>query len=154
MASRVRIHAQGTPLTSIDHIGVAVTDLPAAIAFYESTLGFTVVHEETNEISGIKEVMLAVGDSGSFIQLLAPLTPESVIAKFLDRDGPGVQHIAFRVDDVEAAAAGFRRSGVRMLHDKPAIGTAGSLINFAHPKDCGGVLIELMQPQPEVGPTA
>jgi methylmalonyl-CoA/ethylmalonyl-CoA epimerase len=93
--------------------------------------------------------MLAVGDSGSCIQLLAPLSPESTIAKFLDRSGPGIQQVAYAVDDVQAAADALRAAGVRVLYDSPKRGTAGSLVNFCHPKDCGGVLIELVQAAPD-----
>ncbi len=132
-------------MTTLDHVGVAVVDLDAAIEFYSTSFGFKVVHEEVNESSGIKEVMLAIGDSDTCIQLLAPLNPQSVIAKFLDRAGPGVQHLAFRVDDLATASQKLRDSGVRVLHDEPVVGTAGSLINFGHPRDCGGVLIELVE---------
>jgi len=132
-------------LTRIDHVGIAVSDLDAAIDFYGRAFGLTVVHEEVNERQGVREAMLAVGDSGSFIQLLAPLTETSTIAKFLDRSGPGIQQIAYGVDDVEAAAATLRERGVRMLFDTAVEGTAGSLANFCHPKDCGGVLVELVQ---------
>ncbi len=132
-------------LTRIDHVGIAVPDLDAAIAFYESAFGLTKVHEEVNEEQGVREAMMAVGDSGSSIQLLAPLSPDSTIAKFIDRSGPGIQQIAYGVDDVEAAAAALRERGVRMLYPQAKRGTAGSLVNFAHPKDCGGVLVELVQ---------
>lgn len=132
-------------LTRIDHVGIAVADLEAAKLFYESAFGLTVVHEEVNEEQGVREAMLAVGDSGSCLQLLAPLTPDSTIAKFLDRSGPGIQQVAYGVDDVVAAADRLRKAGVRMLYDEPRRGTAGSLVNFAHPKDCGGVLVELVQ---------
>lgn len=138
-------------LTRIDHVGIAVPDLDAAIAFYSSAFGTRVVHEEVNEEQGVREAMLAVGDSGSCIQLLAPLGPDSTIAKFLDRSGPGIQQIAYGVDDVVAAADALRARGVRMLYDEPRIGTAGSLVNFAHPKDCGGVLVELVQSAPGSG---
>jgi methylmalonyl-CoA/ethylmalonyl-CoA epimerase len=132
-------------LTRIDHVGIAVSDLDAAIDFYGRAFGLRVVHEEVNERQGVREAMLAVGDSGSCIQLLAPLTPESTIAKFLDRSGPGIQQIAYGVDDIEAASAALREAGVRTLYDAAQVGTAGSLTNFCHPKDCGGVLIELVQ---------
>jgi methylmalonyl-CoA/ethylmalonyl-CoA epimerase len=132
--------------TAIDHIGVAVPDLDAAIAYYRDTFGMQVVHEEVNEEQGVREAMIAVGDSGSCIQLLAPLSPASTIAKFLDRNGPGVQQVAYRVDDVEAVAATLRARGVRLLYDQPKGGTAGSKVNFIHPKDAGGVLVELVQP--------
>jgi methylmalonyl-CoA/ethylmalonyl-CoA epimerase len=133
-------------LTCIDHVGIAVADLEAAKAFYERAFGLQVVHEEVNEEQGVREAMLAVGESGSCIQLLAPLTPESTIAKFLDRSGPGIQQVAYRVEDVRAVAERLTQAGVRMLYPEPRRGTAGSLVNFAHPKDCGGVLIELVQP--------
>ncbi|MBU6245287.1 MAG: methylmalonyl-CoA epimerase [Actinomycetales bacterium] len=132
-------------LTRIDHVGIAVADLEAAKAFYRDAFGLAVVHEEVNEEQGVREAMLAVGEGGSCIQLLAPLTPDSTIARFLDRSGPGIQQVAYGVDDVVAAAEHLRRAGVRMLYDAPRRGTAGSLVNFAHPKDCGGVLVELVQ---------
>jgi methylmalonyl-CoA/ethylmalonyl-CoA epimerase len=91
--------------------------------------------------------MLAVGDgAGPRLQLLAPLRPDSAIAKFLDRSGPGLQQLAYRVADVAAASAALRARGVRLLYDEPKPGTAGSRINFVHPKDAGGVLVELVQP--------
>jgi methylmalonyl-CoA/ethylmalonyl-CoA epimerase len=136
-------------LTRIDHVGIAVTDLDAAVDFYTRAFGLTKVHEEVNEEQGVREAMLAVGDSGSCIQLLAPLTPESTIAKFLDRSGPGIQQVAYAVDDVEATADALRKAGVRVLYESPKRGTAGSLVNFCHPKDCGGVLIELVQAAPD-----
>jgi methylmalonyl-CoA/ethylmalonyl-CoA epimerase len=138
---------QPDPLfTAIDHVGVAVHDLDAAIAFYRDTYGMRLVHEETNEEQGVREAMMAVGDSGSCVQLLAPLTPQSTIATFLDRSGPGVQQVAYRVDDVAAVSATLRERGMRLLYDEPRRGTAGSRINFLHPKDAGGVLVELVQP--------
>jgi methylmalonyl-CoA/ethylmalonyl-CoA epimerase len=132
--------------TAIDHVGIAVADLDAAIAFYETTFGMHVVHEETNEEQGVREAMVAVGDSGSCLQLLAPLTPESTIARFLDRSGPGLQQLAYRVTDVEAVSAVLRERGVRLLYDAPRRGTSDSRINFVHPKDAGGVLVELVEP--------
>ena len=99
--------------TAIDHVGVAVADLDAAIAWYRDVFGMRLAHEEVNEEQGVREAMMAVGDSGSHVQLLAPLTPESTIARFLDRSGPGVQQVAYRVDDVEAVAATLRARGVR-----------------------------------------
>jgi methylmalonyl-CoA/ethylmalonyl-CoA epimerase len=127
-------------------VGIAVPDLDAAITFYQNAFGMQVVHEEVNAEQGVREAMLAVGDA-DFLQLLAPLSQESTIARFLDRSGPGIQQIAYRVRDVRAAADQLRAAGVRMLYDEPKNGTAGSLVNFAHPKDCGGVLVELVQPK-------
>ncbi|MEO5981603.1 MAG: methylmalonyl-CoA epimerase [Pedococcus sp.] len=132
--------------TAIDHVGIAVADLDAAIAFYRDTYGMTLAHEEVNEEQGVREAMMAVGGSGSHIQLLAPLSPESTIAKFLDRSGAGVQQVAYRVEDVEAVSAVLRGRGLRLLYDAPRRGTSNSRVNFIHPKDAGGVLVELVQP--------
>ena len=131
--------------TRIDHVGVAVPDLDVAIAFYENTFGMTCTHVEVNETQGVREAMMAVGDSGSSIQLLAPLSPESTIAKFLERSGPGIQQIAYTVVDVRDVSEQLRAKGLRLLYDEARPGTAGSLINFIHPKDAGGVLVELVQ---------
>jgi methylmalonyl-CoA/ethylmalonyl-CoA epimerase len=133
-------------LTTIDHVGIAVPDLDEAITFYATTFGVRSVHEETNEEQGVREAMLAVGDGGTRIQLLAPLTPDSTIARFIDRNGPGLQQLAFRVDDVEAVSATLRERGLRLLYDAPRRGTSGSRVNFVHPKDAGGVLVELVEP--------
>jgi methylmalonyl-CoA/ethylmalonyl-CoA epimerase len=94
--------------------------------------------------------MLAIGDSGSCIQLLAPLGPDSTIARFLDRKGPGVQQVAYRVTDIEAVGAELRSRGMRLLYDEPRRGTLGSRVNFVHPKDAGGVLVELVEPSTRV----
>lgn len=134
--------------TTIDHVGIAVPDLREAIAFYERAFGITSVHEEVNEEQGVHEAMLAVGDGETRIQLLAPLTPESTIAKFIGRSGPGLQQLAFRVGDVDAASAELRGRGLRLLYDTPRRGTSGSRVNFVHPKDAGGVLVELVEPAP------
>ncbi len=140
-------------LTTIDHVGIAVPDLREAIAFYELTFGVRSVHEEVNEEQGVHEAMLAVGDGGTRIQLLAPLSEDSTIARFIDRNGPGLQQLAFRVDDVEAVSAILRARGLRLLYDVPKRGTAGSRVNFVHPKDAGGVLVELVQPAGDGGAT-
>ncbi len=132
--------------TAIDHVGIAVPDLDAAIAFYRDGFDMRVVHEEVNEEQGVREAMLAVGESGSYVQLLAPLSPDSTIAKFLDSRGPGIQQVAYRVADVEAVSATLRARGLRLLYDTPRRGTAGSRVNFIHPKDAGGVLVELVEP--------
>jgi methylmalonyl-CoA/ethylmalonyl-CoA epimerase len=136
-------------LTRIDHVGLAVHDLDAAIAFYENTFGMRVVHQEINEEQGVREAMLAVGDSGSCIQLLAPLTPDSTIAKFLDRSGEGIQQVAYGVDDIDQVSTELRARGLRLLYDTPRRGTAGSRVNFIHPKDVGGVLVELVEAGPQ-----
>jgi methylmalonyl-CoA/ethylmalonyl-CoA epimerase len=131
---------------AIDHVGVAVPDLDEAIAFYREAFGMQVTHEETNEEQGVREAMVAVGDSGSSIQLLAPLNEQSTIAKFLDRSGPGMQQLAYRVADIEQVSALLRERGLRLLYDAPRKGTSSSKVNFIHPKDAGGVLVELVEP--------
>jgi methylmalonyl-CoA/ethylmalonyl-CoA epimerase len=138
--------AHPAPLfTRIDHVGVAVRDLDEAVSFYRRSFGLQLVHEEVNEEQGVREAMLAVGDSGSCVQLLAPLHADSPIARFLDRSGPGIQQVAYGVDDVEAVSAVLRERGLRLLYDQPRRGTAGSRVNFIHPKDAGGVLVELVE---------
>jgi methylmalonyl-CoA/ethylmalonyl-CoA epimerase len=135
--------------TAIDHVGIAVPDLDAAIAFYEETYGMRLAHQEVNEEQGVREAMMAVGDPEqphSHIQLLAPLNEQSTIARFLDSKGPGIQQMAYRVTDVEAVSAILRERGLRLLYDEPRRGTSDSRINFIHPKDAGGVLVELVEP--------
>lgn len=132
--------------TAIDHVGMAVPDLDEAIAFYRDTFGMRVAHQEVNEEQGVREAMMAVGDSGSHVQLLAPIDETSTIAKFIDRNGPGCQQVAYRVEDVEQVSAILRERGVRLLYDAPKRGTSDSRINFVHPKDAGGVLVELVEP--------
>lgn len=141
----------GVGLLRIDHVGVAVADLDAAIEFYERVFGMRCVHVETNEEQGVREAMLAVGPTaeGGYVQLLAPLSETSTIAKFLDRKGPGVQQVAYTVSDIDATCAALRERGVRLLYEQPKRGTAGSRINFVHPKDAGGVLVELVEPAAE-----
>ena len=135
--------------TAIDHVGIAVPDLDAAIAFYREMYGMELAHEEVNEEQGVREAMMSVGGSGSHIQLLAPLSPESTIARFLERSGPGVQQVAFRVEDLESASRVLRERGLRLLYDEPRRGTSNSRVNFIHPKDAGGVLVELVEPAHE-----
>ncbi len=130
----------------LDHVGIAVPDLDEAIAFYRDTFGLRAVSEEVNEEQGVREAMLAVGDGETQIQLLAPLSTDSTIATFLERGGPGIQQLAYTVDDIDEVSAALRAKGLRLLYDEPKRGTAGSRVNFVHPKDTGGVLIELVQP--------
>jgi methylmalonyl-CoA/ethylmalonyl-CoA epimerase len=136
--------ALGETLLGIDHVGLAVPDLDAAITRWSQTFGLEVSHREINESQGIEEAMLDLAD-GSRIQLLAPLNSDSTIAKFLDRNGEGIQQLAFRVTDINAAMAAVLSAGMRLIYPESRIGTAGSVINFVHPKDTGGVLVELVQ---------
>jgi methylmalonyl-CoA/ethylmalonyl-CoA epimerase len=136
-------------VTAIDHVGIAVPDLDAAIAWYSEHLGMVSTHEEVNEEQGVREAMLSVVGShegSTALQLLAPLNENSTIAKFIDRSGPGLQQLAYRVTDIDAISAQLRERGVRLLYDAPRRGTADSRINFVHPKDAGGVLVELVEP--------
>lgn len=146
-----------TPLLlAIDHVGIAVPDLEASIAFHRDVLGLVVLHEETNEEQGVREAMIGAAgapEGSAQIQLLAPLSQESTIATFIERSGPGLQQLAYRVADVEAVSAALRERGLRLLYDAPRRGTGGSRINFVHPKDAGGVLVELVEPQAVSGET-
>jgi methylmalonyl-CoA/ethylmalonyl-CoA epimerase len=133
-------------LLKVDHVGIAVPDLDEAIAFYRDTFGVVSVHEEVNEDQGVREAMLAVGEGDTRIQLLAPLNESSTFARFLDRNGPGIQQLAYTVDDIDSTSADLRGKGLRLLYDEPRRGTANSRVNFVHPKDAGGVLVELVEP--------
>ena len=130
----------------VDHIGIAVPDLDEAIAHYRDCFGLHSVHEEVNEELGVREAMLAVGDGSTMIQLLAPLSSDTTLAKFLTRHGPGLQQLAYTVDDIDATSAELRARGMRLVYDQPKGGTCGSRVNFVHPKDTGGVLVELVEP--------
>jgi len=130
----------------VDHVGIAVPDLDEAITFYKDAFGIESVHEEINEEQGVREAMLAVGDGVTRLQLLAPLNDDSTIAKFIGRNGPGIQQLAYTVDDIRATSDELRAKGLRLLYDEPRRGTADSLVNFVHPKDAGGVLVELVEP--------
>ena len=139
-------------VTAIDHVGIAVPDLDASIKWYHDKLGMIVLHEETNHDQGVREVMLAVRGTpkgSAQIQLLSPVDETSTIAKFIDKRGPGLQQLAYRTSDIDALSDRLRDEGVRLLYDAPRKGTANSRINFIHPKDGGGVLIELVEPAPD-----
>ena len=130
-------------VTAIDHVGIAVADLDAAIAWYHDHLGMILVHEEVNDDQGIREAMLAVrgAPTGTAqIQLMAPIDDSSTIAKFIDKRGPGIQQMAVRVSDLDSLCERLRAQGVRLVYEAPRRGTANSRINFIHPKDAGGVL--------------
>jgi methylmalonyl-CoA/ethylmalonyl-CoA epimerase len=139
--------------TRIDHVGIACRDLAAKIEFYTSTFGLTVVSEETNAEQGVKEAMLAVGETAagaafiqpSYVQLLEPLHPDSPVGRFLERRGEGVHHIGYGVADIETAMAAMEAAGLRLLDRRPRHGSMGASIAFLHPADIGGVLTELVQ---------
>jgi methylmalonyl-CoA/ethylmalonyl-CoA epimerase len=139
-------------VTALDHVGIAVADLDAAIAWYHDHLGMIVLHEEVNHDQGIREAMLSVRGApvgSAQVQLMAPIDDSSAIAKFLDKRGPGLQQLAYRVSDLDQLSARLNDQGIRLLYDVPRRGTAQSRINFIHPKDAGGVLIELVESAPE-----
>jgi methylmalonyl-CoA/ethylmalonyl-CoA epimerase len=137
--------------TRIDHIGIAVRDLEKSISWYESTFGLTVIARESNDSQGVNEAMLLVADGpvgGSYVQLLEPTREDSPVGKFLARNGEGVHHVGYGVDDVTAALASIGGAGVRLVDERPRHGSMGASIAFLHPKDTGGVLVELVQAAP------
>jgi methylmalonyl-CoA/ethylmalonyl-CoA epimerase len=134
----------------LDHVGIAVDDLEAAVTLHTEVLGLIVEHRETNPDQGVVEVMLGAPAGagygpGTQLQLLAALDEHSPVHRFLTRRGPGLHHLAYAVGDVRAASDILLRRGLRLLYDAPRAGTRGSLINFVHPSDAGGVLIELVE---------
>jgi len=133
-------------LTRIDHIGIAVEDLEAAVALYRRTLGVEPVHRERVESQGVEEVLFAAGES--FIQLLGALGPETPVGRFLGKRGPGVHHVGFRVDDVASALEDLKAQGLRLIDQEPRPGSRGTTIAFLHPSGMGGVLVELVQVPP------
>jgi methylmalonyl-CoA/ethylmalonyl-CoA epimerase len=130
-------------IVDVDHVGIAVHDLDDAVERYRRTLGLEPTHRERVEHQGVEEVLFAVGDS--FIQLLGALGPDTPVGAFLEKRGPGVHHIAYRVDDVAAALARLRHEGVRPIDEVPRRGSRDTLIAFVHPRDMEGVLVELVQ---------
>ena len=139
-------------IVDVDHVGIAVDDLDAAVERYRRTLGVEPSHRERVEDQGVEEVLFPVGTS--FIQLVGALGSDTPVGTFLAKRGPGVHHVAYRVDDLEAALERLRGEGVRLIDQAPRRGSRGTLIAFVHPKDMEGVLVELVQDVPEaaVGP--
>lgn len=131
-------------LTAVDHVGVAVDDLEAALALYRDTLGMPLVHRETVTEQGLEAALLDVGES--HIELLAPLGPDTVVGKFLARKGPGLHHVAYRVESVEEALAALSKAGMRLIDEQPRTGIRNSRVAFIHPSSTGGVLTEIVQP--------
>ena len=129
--------------TQIDHVGIAVDDLETAVARYRELLGTEPVHRETVADQGVEEVLFSVG--GSFVQLLGALQPDTHVGTFLAKRGPGMHHVAYRVDDLEAELAALRAAGSRLIDETPRPGSRGTLIAFVHPRSTGGVLVELVQ---------
>ena len=130
-------------LTDVDHVGIAVPDLEAAVAEYRRLLGVEPSHRERVEDQGVEEVLFPVGSS--FIQLLGALGPDTPVGRALATRGPGVHHVAYRVTDVRAALEHLRAEGARLIDESPRPGSRGTLIAFVHPRSIGGVLVELVQ---------
>jgi len=130
-------------LTDIDHVGIAVDDLDAAVEHYRRTLGVEPAHREVAESQGVEEVLFPVGTS--FIQLVGALGPDTPVGRFLAKRGPGLHHVGYRVGDVAATLEKLRAEGVALIDEAPRIGSRGTTIAFVHPKGMGGVLIELVQ---------
>ena len=129
---------------AIDHIGVAVEDLDAAIGLYERSFEMELSHRETVESQGVEAVLLDVGDG--HVELLAPLGPDTAVGKFVARKGPGLHHVAYRVDDIDAAIERIRDTGIELIDAEPREGIRGSRVAFLHPKSTGSVLTEIVEP--------
>jgi methylmalonyl-CoA/ethylmalonyl-CoA epimerase len=134
-------------LSTIDHVGVAVEDIDAALALYRDALGMPLVHRETVTSQGVHAALLDVGDG--HVELLEPLGPETAVGKFLSRRGPGMHHVAYRVDDIEETLRALVGAGLRLIDERPRTGIRGSRVAFLHPASTGGVLTEIVQPAPE-----
>ena len=130
--------------TRVDHIGVAVEDIDAALELYERDYDMTLVHREVVSEQGVEAVLLDVGEN--HVELLAPLGPDTPVGKFLTKRGPGMHHVAYQVTDIEAALASLREAGVRLIDEQPRTGIRNSRVAFLHPKSSGGVLTEIVQP--------
>ncbi len=128
----------------IDHIGVAVEDLDASIALYRDRLGMREQHRETVEEFGVEAALLEIG--GAHVELLTAIRPDTSVARFLERSGPGVHHVAYRTDDIDEALARLRDAGLRLIDEQPRTGIRASRVAFVHPKSTGGVLTEVVQP--------
>jgi methylmalonyl-CoA/ethylmalonyl-CoA epimerase len=128
----------------IDHVGVAVDDLDAAIALHEGAYGMALAHREVVEEQGVEAVLLDVGRS--HVELLAPLQPDTAVGRFLATRGPGLHHVAYRVADIESALADLRDRGLRLIDETPRVGIRDSRVAFVHPQSAGGVLTEIVQP--------
>ncbi len=128
----------------IDHIGVAVEDLDESIALYRDRLGMREQHRETVEEFGVEAALLEIGDA--HVELLTPIQPDSAVARFLEKNGPGMHHVAYRTTDIDAALERMSQAGVRMIDEQPRTGIRESRVAFVHPKSTGGVLTEIVEP--------
>lgn len=131
-------------LNRIDHVGVAVADLDAALALYRDGLGMELEHRETVTEQGVDAALLGVGEG--HVELLAPLGPDTPVGRYLAKRDPGIHHVAYAVDDIDAALAALRAAGLRLIDEQPRAGIRGSRVAFLHPAALGGVLTEIVQP--------
>lgn len=127
----------------VDHVGIAVRDLDAAISFYEQAFGVKLEHRETVEEHGVEEAMFRVGES--WIQLLRPLGPDTPVGKYIDKRGEGVHHVGYGVSDLKATLEHLKGEGMTLIDAEPRPGSRGTMVAFVHPKSVGGVLVELVQ---------
>ncbi len=130
--------------TGLDHLGIAVRDLDATIPLYHDLLGLELLYTETIESDGVRVAVLEFG--GSHLELLEPTSPDSPVARFIEKRGPGLHHVALSVRDCEAALSAVAEAGFSLIDTVPRLGAGGKLIGFLHPKSTGGVLLELCQP--------
>jgi methylmalonyl-CoA/ethylmalonyl-CoA epimerase len=128
----------------VDHIGVAVEDLDAAIALHEEAYGMAVAHREVVEAQGVEAVLLDVGEN--HVELLAPLGPDTPVGKFLAKNGPGLHHVAYQVADIDSTLGALKEAGLRLIDEQPRTGIRGSRVAFMHPRSTAGVLTEIVQP--------
>ncbi|HEY2160414.1 MAG TPA: methylmalonyl-CoA epimerase [Solirubrobacteraceae bacterium] len=129
---------------ALDHVGVAVQDIDSSLALYGTSLGMPLVHRETVVSQGVDAALLDVGDS--HIELLAPLGADTPVGKFLSKRGPGLHHVAYRVDDIAETLSALAAAGLKLIDEQPRVGIRGSLVAFLHPTSTGGVLTEIVQP--------
>ena len=128
----------------IDHVGVAVEDIDAALGLYEASFEMPLVHRETVEEQGVEAVLLDVGDG--HVELLAPLGPDTPVGKFMAKNGAGLHHVAYAVDDIEVTLEQLTAAGIKLIDTKPRIGIRESRVAFLHPRSTGGVLTEIVEP--------
>jgi methylmalonyl-CoA/ethylmalonyl-CoA epimerase len=133
----------------IDHIGVAVEEIDAALELYRDGFQLEVAHREVVEEQGVEAVLLDVGEN--HVELIAPLSPDTPVGKFLAKNGPGLHHVAYQVSDIDATLEALKRAGMRLIDERPRTGIRGSRVAFMHPRATAGVLTEIVEPAAGVG---
>jgi methylmalonyl-CoA/ethylmalonyl-CoA epimerase len=130
--------------TRIDHIGVAVEQLDTALELYRDSLELDLAHREVVDEQGVEAVLLDVGEN--HVELLAPLSPDTPVGRFLAKNGPGLHHVAYQVDDIDGALGALKQAGMRLIDEQPRTGIRGSRVAFLHPRSTAGVLTEIVEP--------